>query len=74
MMVFVDKLKQRMTRRKDKLPKTILHFDEIFFINILAYKDILSFFKTQIVYINLISKYYKYLSTSIFDIFLIINF
>lgn len=74
MMVFVDKLKQRMTRRKNKLPKIILHFDEIFFINILTYKDILSFFKTQIVYINLISKYYKYLSTSIFDIFLIINF
>lgn len=40
----MDKLKQRMMRKKDNLPKIILHFDEIFFINILAYKDTVSFF------------------------------
>lgn len=65
-MVFVDKLKQKMMRKKSKPPGKILHLEEIFFINILTYKDTLSFSKTHIVYINLISKYYKYLSTSIF--------
>lgn len=45
-MVFVDKLKQRMMRRKDKLPekKKNLHLEDIFFTDVLAYKDIISLY------------------------------